>query len=116
DPGARCQGSGRPGLLARPRRWLGGAPPGRLRSPREVVVTGSAPAPGVGSLFAGGGELGLEMAARDWSQTPLGPPASWLSALRNAVRIVLTSRFSMWMAWGEELTFFYNDAYWRDTL
>jgi anti-anti-sigma factor len=79
-------------------------------------VTGSVPAPGVRSLFDGGGELGREMAARDWSQTSLGPPETWPAALRNAVRIVLTSRFSMWMAWGPELAFFYNDAYWRDTL
>ena len=30
--------------------------------------------------------------------------------------MLLTSRFSMWMAWGPELTFFCNDAYRRDTL
>ena len=29
---------------------------------------------------------------------------------------MLTSRFSMWMAWGPELTFFCNEAYRRDTL
>ncbi|STZ81118.1 PAS domain-containing protein [Mycolicibacterium aichiense] len=29
---------------------------------------------------------------------------------------MLSSRFSMWMAWGPELTFFCNDAYRRDTL
>jgi anti-anti-sigma factor len=56
------------------------------------------------------------MAARDWSGTPVGPPAQWPSALRNLVRIVLTSRFSMWAAYGPELTAFYNDAYQRDTL
>ena len=32
------------------------------------------------------------------------------------MQVVLTSRFSMWMAWGPELTFFCNDAYRRDTL
>ena len=37
-------------------------------------MTGSVPDPGGRSLFAGGGELGAEMAAQDWSQTPLGPP------------------------------------------
>src|SRR4051794_36148528 len=56
------------------------------------------------------------MAARDWSTTPLGNPGSWPSGLRNTIRILLTSRFSMWAAWGPELTFFYNDAYLRDTL
>ena len=43
-------------------------------------------------------------------------PTPGRRALRNMVRIVLTSRFSMWAAWGPELTTFYNDAYWRDTL
>ena len=32
------------------------------------------------------------------------------------MHVVLTSRFSMWMAWGPELTFFCNDKYRRDTL
>ncbi|MGY1696911.1 SpoIIE family protein phosphatase, partial [Geodermatophilus sp. SYSU D00814] len=69
-----------------------------------------------GSLFTGGGEVGREMAARDWGGTPVGPPERWPTALRNLVRIVLTSRFSMWAAYGPELTAFYNDAYQRDTL
>ncbi|GAB3320778.1 hypothetical protein GCM10027451_41700 [Geodermatophilus aquaeductus] len=68
------------------------------------------------SLFAGGGEVGREMAARDWADTPLGPADRWPPALRNLVRIVLTSRFPMWAAWGPELSFLYNDAYQRDTL
>jgi anti-anti-sigma factor len=68
------------------------------------------------SPFAGGGEVGAAMAARDWTQTPLGPPEAWPPELRNVVRILLTSRFAMWAAWGPELTFFYNDAYRRDTL
>jgi PAS domain S-box-containing protein len=68
------------------------------------------------SLFAGGGELGREMAARNWADTPLGAPETWPAGLRNAVRVVLTSRFAMWAAWGPELIAFYNDAYKRDTL
>ena len=68
------------------------------------------------ALFRNGGELGRAMAARDWGSTAVGPPHTWPAALRNMVRIVLTSRFSMWAAWGPELTTFYNDAYWRDTL
>jgi len=67
-------------------------------------------------LFTGGGELGRAMAAHDWSATPLGTPDTWPVELRSVVRILLTSRFSMWMAWGPELTMFYNDAYRRDTL
>ena len=47
----------------------------------------------------------------DWSATDLGAPASWPQSLKAAVRIVLTSRYAMWMAWGPNLRFFCNDAY-----
>ncbi|KAA6461833.1 response regulator [Acidobacteria bacterium AB60] len=52
----------------------------------------------------------------DWSQTPLRAQAEWDESLRTTVRIMLTSRFPMWMAWGPQLTFLYNDAYARTTL
>ncbi|WP_221089438.1 ATP-binding protein [Deinococcus aquaedulcis] len=62
-------------------------------------------------LFAGGGEMARRMLAFDWARTSLGVPASWPQSLKTAVRIMLTSRFAMWMAWGPELIFFCNDAY-----
>ena len=62
------------------------------------------------------GDIGQDLLALDWDATPLGPPETWSRSLQNAVRIVLTSKFSMWMAWGHELTFFCNEAYRRDTL
>ncbi|QJY48265.1 SpoIIE family protein phosphatase [Pseudonocardia broussonetiae] len=74
------------------------------------------PSPDTNPLFSGGGELGRVMAAHDWAATPVGPPETWPAELRSVVRILLTSRFSMWMGWGPELAFFYNDAYQRDTL
>jgi len=55
--------------------------------------------------------MGARMRALDWSCTNVGMPTSWPQSLRTAVRIVLTSRFAMWMAWGDDLTFFCNDAY-----
>jgi anti-anti-sigma factor len=71
---------------------------------------------GADPLFLGVGEIGAALAERDWAATPLGPPGTWPAGLRGAVRMLLTSRFSMWMAWGPELTMFYNDSYRRDTL
>jgi hypothetical protein len=62
------------------------------------------------------GELGHDLLAVDWGSTPLGDPDGWPSALRASVRILLTSKFSMGMAWGPELTFLCNDAYREDTL
>ncbi|MEP7089946.1 MAG: SpoIIE family protein phosphatase [Nocardioidaceae bacterium] len=62
------------------------------------------------------GEVGHDLLAVDWSTTPLGPPEQWPQSLESVVRVVLTSRFSMWMCWGPELTFFCNEKYRRDTL
>jgi PAS domain S-box-containing protein len=62
-------------------------------------------------FMSGGGEMGASMRAKDWDATPLGPPARWPQSLRTVIRILLTSRYQMWMGWGKELAFFYNDAY-----
>ncbi|CAE6752324.1 hybrid sensor histidine kinase/response regulator [Xanthomonas arboricola] len=49
--------------------------------------------------------------AYDWAATPLGPTTQWPSPLRNAVSLMLSSPESMYVVWGDALTFFYNDAY-----
>src|SRR5690349_18287907 len=62
------------------------------------------------------GDVAALVRARDWGATPLGPIEAWPQSLRTLVDTLLASRFSMWMGWGPELRFFYNDAYRRDTL
>ncbi|WP_067067306.1 ATP-binding protein [Roseateles chitosanitabidus] len=59
----------------------------------------------------GGGEMGERMRALDWSATPLGAPDGWPRSLKTTVRMMLDSRYAMWMAWGPEMTFLCNDAY-----
>jgi signal transduction histidine kinase/DNA-binding response OmpR family regulator len=66
-------------------------------------------------FLAGGGEMGRLMRAEHWGDTPLGPPDAWPQSLKTVIRILLSSRYAMWMGWGDDLTFFYNDAY-RPTL
>jgi len=51
------------------------------------------------------------MRALDWERTPLGPREQWPQSLKTIVRMILDSRYAMWMLWGPELTFFCNDAY-----
>src|SRR5689334_8716146 len=51
------------------------------------------------------------MRSRDWSTSPLGPPATWPQSLRSVVDLLLQSRFPMFVAWGLELGFLYNDPY-----
>jgi signal transduction histidine kinase len=62
------------------------------------------------------GTMSELISSYDWSRTPLGHVASWPDSLKAAVRILVTSRFPMWMAWGPQLTILYNDAYARVTL
>jgi len=55
--------------------------------------------------------MGARMRRFDWGRTPLGAPNAWPQSLKTIVRVMLDSRFAMWMAWGSEGTFFCNDAY-----
>jgi signal transduction histidine kinase len=64
----------------------------------------------------GGGALGQLVREFDWSKTPLGAIEEWPQSLKTVVRTLLASRFAMWMSWGPELTFLYNDDYARMTL
>ncbi|MES1172830.1 MAG: ATP-binding protein [Myxococcales bacterium] len=61
-------------------------------------------------------QLAALIRSKDWSQTPLGNPDAWPASLRTVLRLMLSSRYSMWLGWGPELTFFYNDAYAQQTL
>ena len=58
-----------------------------------------------------GGELGGLMRAHDWSGSPLGAPDTWAQPLRTVVSLMLGSQFRMFVAWGDELGFLYNEAY-----
>ncbi len=51
------------------------------------------------------------LGAHDWQSSPLGPPDSWPPELATAVSMVLSSTFPMFLAWGAQQVFLYNDAY-----
>jgi len=62
-------------------------------------------------FVTGGGAVGALMRAHDWATSPLGSPETWPQALRTTVALLLESRFPMFVAWGPELGFLYNDSY-----
>jgi diguanylate cyclase (GGDEF)-like protein/PAS domain S-box-containing protein len=62
-------------------------------------------------FFPGDSEMARRMRAFDWSDSAIGPAATWPRNLRNTLGICLTSRFPMQVWWGSALTMFYNDAY-----
>ncbi|HEY4132999.1 MAG TPA: PAS domain-containing protein, partial [Gemmatimonadaceae bacterium] len=56
------------------------------------------------------------MRAFDWTRVGLPPGDDWPESLKAVTRILLTSRYAMWMGWGPDLTFMYNDSYGEMTL
>jgi PAS domain S-box-containing protein len=57
------------------------------------------------------GEMAALVAAKDWSQTPLGPRDRWPSSLRLMVATILASQFPMAVRWGPDFLQIYNDGY-----
>jgi PAS domain S-box-containing protein len=51
------------------------------------------------------------MRTMDWRDSPLGHPHTWPQALRTVVGLMINSKFPMFVAWGQELGFLYNDPY-----
>ena len=80
---------------------------GRVVSAREVFSENSA----VTHWLAGGGEMGGLIRAHDWSQSSLGAINGWPQSLKTSVNLILNSQHPMWIGWGTEATFLYNDAY-----
>ncbi len=79
-------------------------------SDNSIAITSPAVQPEL-DFLSGGGEMGTLMRAHDWSTTPLGPARDWPQSLKTAIRIMLLSRQPIWIGWGEELLYFYNDSY-----
>src|SRR5690242_7444770 len=59
----------------------------------------------------GGGALGELMRVRDWSDSPLGPPADWPSILKATVSMMLPAAAQIVLFWGPEFVALYNDSY-----
>ena len=57
------------------------------------------------------GLLGAQILAFDWATTPLGAIGDWPPSLKTMVSLMLNSPQPMWIGWGEQATFLYNDAY-----
>jgi len=70
----------------------------------------SAPA-GTPLFLSAPGELGARIWAHDWTNTPLGPISGWPQSLKTVINLMLNSPQPMWIGWGEQVTFLYNDAY-----
>lgn len=55
--------------------------------------------------------MGELMRSKDWSKTSLGDPDLWPQSLRTMVSVILSNPFGMYIAWGNDFTQIYNDAF-----
>jgi PAS domain S-box-containing protein len=62
-------------------------------------------------FLQGGGVMSVAVREFDWTRTPLGAAASWPQSLQTLVGVMLACRQPMFMAWGPEKTWLYNDAF-----
>lgn len=74
-----------------------------------VSSESSNPSPEI--IFAGGGSMGALMRSHDWSQSCLGAVETWPQSLKIGVRMILGSRYPMFIWWGTQFINLYNDAY-----
>jgi signal transduction histidine kinase/ActR/RegA family two-component response regulator len=55
--------------------------------------------------------MGARIRAHEWPRSPLGDPREWPQALKTLVALMLASEQPMFMAWGPDRTWLYNDAF-----
>ncbi|MEN2413655.1 PAS domain S-box protein [Flavobacterium mesophilum] len=62
-------------------------------------------------FLADGGEMGQSIRSKDWSKTALGNPDVWPQSLQTMVSVMLNNPIGMYIAWGDDHTQLYNDAF-----
>jgi signal transduction histidine kinase len=55
--------------------------------------------------------MGERIRTFDWCATPLGPPPGWRQPLKTLVNLLLASKQPMFLGWGPERIWLYNDAF-----
>jgi signal transduction histidine kinase/CheY-like chemotaxis protein len=68
-------------------------------------------APALPDFLAHGGAMAAVINALDWRPSPLRAFESWPASLKCVLATVLGSPRPMYVLWGPELLFFFNDAY-----
>jgi PAS domain S-box-containing protein len=63
------------------------------------------------NFLAGGGEMGERILTFAWEKTSLGPIESWPQSLKTSIGLMLNSQHPIWIGWGPEAAFLYNDPY-----
>ena len=57
------------------------------------------------------GEMARRIREHSWDSTPLGNPEGWPLSLQTLVGVMLAAGQPMFLVWGPEQLWFYNDAF-----
>ncbi|HEY0327165.1 MAG TPA: PAS domain S-box protein, partial [Allosphingosinicella sp.] len=76
----------------------------------RVPTDAASPQPS-SDFLSGSDEIGALMRARDWSDSPLGPPDRWPQMLKSTVSLMLPAAAQIVLFWGPEFVALYNDNY-----
>jgi len=57
------------------------------------------------------GELGEMIRHFNWAATSLGPISHWPQSLKTTINLMFNSKNPIWIGWGPDNIFLYNDAY-----
>lgn len=79
-----------------------------INAPLKAILGG--PSGASYGFLSGGGETGELIRSFNWTTTPLGPVEYWPHPLKTCIRILLTSPQPMFLWWGREAIYIYNDA------
>jgi signal transduction histidine kinase len=63
------------------------------------------------NIFPGGSSMSIAMRSFDWTATSLGAPDDWPQALKTLVNVLLAASQPMFLAWGADRVWLYNDAF-----
>jgi signal transduction histidine kinase len=75
----------------------------------DLLLTSASPSDPL--YFFDHSRAGQAARARDWRETPLGPPDRWPLELKTAVALLMNNPQAHCLFWGTEHTYFYNDGY-----
>ena len=78
-----------------------------MAGPKKAAST----AKGTLDFLDGEGEMARRIREYGWSDTSLGAPSAWPMPLKTLVGLMLSSVQPMFMAWGSDQIWLYNDAF-----
>jgi PAS domain S-box-containing protein len=79
-----------------------------INAPLKATLSG--PSEASCGFLSGGGETGELIRSFNWTASPLGPVEQWPLHLKTCIRILLTTPQPMFLWWGPEAIYIYNDA------